>query len=394
MILNFKVNKQQLELLSNEALANKSNNYLVLHFDFKSSDWSEMVKFCLCKNHKKQVYQFGLDEDDNVVIPSTILGGDHFIISLYGGNTGFERITTNTIRLQLAESNYSANISSIVDYEVDVFVDLYDKLDAKLNIADVDTELDINSTNPAQNKIITGTLNGKADISHTHSIIDLTDFPTFANVATSGSYLDLTDKPTIITLGGDVTLEKQTVPDTGFLATYVLKQGGVAVGDKIQQPKDWLLKSVTINEVTVKDEPVIGYNVGDYYFDFVFNTKDSSASDVHQYLLANVLKDVYHGDNSTIEIVNNIISVKAGGITTTELASSIVTSLGYADAFNQSACKNITSNDISSWNAKQTTANLVTAWNSTLSDTKYPSEKLVKEYVDSCIGNIEEDMLL
>ena len=67
-----------------------------------------------------------------------------------------------------------------------------------------------------------------------------------------------------------------------------------------------------------------------------------------------------------------------------------MTSLGYADAYNQSVCKNITASDMKNWNAKQDASNLVTAWNSTLSDSKYPSEKLVKEYIDACIGNIQD----
>jgi len=393
MLLNFNVKNQVLKLCSNENLANKSNNYLVLHFDFRSTDWNDKVKFVLCKNSKRKTYQFALDSDGNAVIPSTILTGEKFTVSVYGSSTGIERITTNTVDILLAESGYTPDVSSIHDYEVDVFVDLYSKLDGKLDIDDIDSALDIESENPVQNRAVTGALNGKASVDHNHLVVDITDFPTLANVATSGNYNDLSNKPTIISLGGNVTLEKQAEPDAGYLATYVLKQGGVPVGDKIQEHKDWLLKSAEIKICTVPDEPVEGYKVGDYYFDLVFNVKEGSATDVHQYMLANPLKDVYKADNQTLSLSDNTFGVKNGGIGTTQLASGVVTSLGYADAFNNSACKNITSNDINAWNAKQTTANLVTNWNSTLSDAKYPSEKLVKETIDAYIGNIEEDML-
>ena len=61
----------------------------------------------------------------------------------------------------------------------------------------VDDSLSTTSTNPVQNKVITGALNGKANSSHTHTKSDITDFPTLHTVATSGSYNDLLDKPNI-----------------------------------------------------------------------------------------------------------------------------------------------------------------------------------------------------
>ena len=39
----------------------------------------------------------------------------------------------------------------------------------------------------------------KANTSHTHTVSDVTDFPTLATVATSGSYNDLSNKPTTMT---------------------------------------------------------------------------------------------------------------------------------------------------------------------------------------------------
>ena len=34
--------------------------------------------------------------------------------------------------------------------------------------------------------------------------------------------------------------------------------------------------------------------------------------------------------------------------------------------------------------------NVITSWSATLSDTNVPSEKLVKEYIDEQIGNVDE----
>ena len=61
-----------------------------------------------------------------------------------------------------------------------------------------------NYNNLATNSSVTSAVNAmgntKADVSHTHSTSDITDFPTLATVATSGSYSDLNDKPTIPTI--------------------------------------------------------------------------------------------------------------------------------------------------------------------------------------------------
>ena len=62
----------------------------------------------------------------------------------------------------------------------------------------IDDELSTTSENPAQNKVITNALNGKANISHTHIASDITSG--LATVATSGSYNDLSNKPTIPTV--------------------------------------------------------------------------------------------------------------------------------------------------------------------------------------------------
>ena len=49
---------------------------------------------------------------------------------------------------------------------------------------------------------------------------------------------------------------------------------------------------------------------------------------------------------------------------------------------------------ITNLNSRKQDSNLVTSFSSNLSDSKYPSEKLVKNYVDNLVGNIESDMLL
>lgn len=213
-------------------------------------------------------------------------------------------------------------------------------IEAQANKTIVDNSLSDSSANPVQNSVIKSALDSKANSS------DL------ATVATSGDYGDLSNKPTISSLGGDVTVEKQSSAESGYLTTYHVKQGGSKVGASINIPKDFLVKSASLETCTVDDEPVEGYVVGDKYFDFVINTKDGSGSDEHLYVLVTDLIDTYTADESTLTLDGTEFGVKAGGISSTELASAINTSLGYADAYHSSPVSSITSTDISNWNGK------------------------------------------
>ena len=150
-----------------------------------------------------------------------------------------------------------------------------------------------------------------------------------------------------------VTVE-EVAAESGFAKTYVVKQNNVQVGSKINIPKDFLVKSGQVKTCSTKDQPVAGYNVRDKYIDFVINAKDSSASDEHMYILVSDLVEdtTYTADNSTLQLsAQNQFSVKDGGITKNKLAAAVQTSLGYADNWNSSAAKNISSTDISNWNS-------------------------------------------
>lgn len=241
-------------------------------------------------------------------------------------------------------------------------------IESQANKTVVDDSLSSSSENPVQNKVINTALSGKADSSHDHTVSDITNFPsipsktsdltndsnfvvssTLATVATTGDYDDLIDKPTLSDLGGVVTVEKQTNAEAGYISTYHVKQNGSKVGDSINIPKDFLIKSATVETVETADDPVTGYAVGDKYLDFVVNTKDSSGTDEHLYVLVSDLIDTYTADGSTLALSNNQFSVATRGISSTHLSDSI-------------PAKGITSSDISSWNAKSelTTANVDT----------------------------------
>lgn len=260
----------------------------------------------------------------------------------------------------------------------------------------VDAALDSSSTNAVQNATVTTALSGKeansnkvtswsATVNDDHypseklvkdsldAKLDAADLPTntsdLTNDGSDGTHPFLTEHQDLDDIEGVVTVEKQASPESGYAATYVVKQGAsgseAQVGVKINIPKDFLVRSGEVKTATSTDLATLGsgYAVGDKYIDFVINTEDASETPEHIYInVKDLVEDTtYDADNSTLELsASGVFSVKAGGITTTELDSGIVTSLGYADTFHNSPAASITTQDVNNWNAKSelTTANV------------------------------------
>lgn len=229
------------------------------------------------------------------------------------------------------------------------------KVDSLATVATSGSYADL-SNKPTIPTVVSTIADGNSNAVSSDAVYDAlalkADSSGLSTVATSGSYNDLSDKPDLSNFGGAVTVEKKTTAETGYLATYEVKQGGTKVGTSINIPKDYLVKSASVGTVSTANNPVSGYVVGDKYLDFIINTKDSTGTDEHLYVLVSDLIDTYTADESTLTVSSNSFSVKDGGVTKTKLASAVQTSLGYADAWNSSAAKGITSSNISAWNAK------------------------------------------
>lgn len=203
------------------------------------------------------------------------------------------------------------------------------------------TSLSASSTDtqyPSAKAVYDG-LAGKAASSHEHAISDVTGLQTaldskideadLATVATSGSYDDLTDKPTLEDLEGVVTVEKQATAESGYTATYIVKQNNVQVGAKINIPKDYLVKSATLETVGATpsaEEQAAGLNTGDKYILFVVNTKESD-DPTNLILPVNDLIDTYTADEVTLTLANNQFSIKNGGVTRAKLATAVTDEL-------------------------------------------------------------------
>jgi hypothetical protein len=105
-----------------------------------------------------------------------------------------------------------------------------------------------------------------------------------------------------------IAVEKKATANTGYAASYTIKANGTALSPDIDIPKDFLVKSATLETVTTADTPYQGAQVGDKYIDFVINAKDASETAEHIYLPVNDLVDVYTAGNGLTES-NNEFSV-------------------------------------------------------------------------------------
>lgn len=124
----------------------------------------------------------------------------------------------------------------------------------------------------------------------------------------NGTNLEIADKKVNLQL----TITKEATATDGYFATYKLYNGANAVGDAINIPKDYLVKSASMKTCTVPGVPATtpALKIGDPYLDFVINTKDNETAEGDEHLYINVaaLVDVYTEGNG-ININDNVISV-------------------------------------------------------------------------------------
>lgn len=78
----------------------------------------------------------------------------------------------------------------------------------------------------------------------------------------------------------EYSIEKQEIPNDGFVATYKLKKTengeSTYVGDSVDVPKDKVLQSAILKTVETADTPYDGAKVGDKYIDMAFNDESQS----------------------------------------------------------------------------------------------------------------------
>lgn len=187
-----------------------------------------------------------------------------------------------------------------------------------------------------------------------------------------------------------VTVEKQATAESGYISTYVVKQNGIQVGEKINIPKDYLVKSASVQSVTVADQPYSGAEVGDKYIDFVINTRDGSGTDEHLYLpLDDLMAAISGGTTSeaTVSIdAHNVITVSIVKIAASKIAYSNTTSGSAVEETVQAALARIDGDASTAGSINKAKADVIgTASDTASADTVNGA----KAYADAAVADLD-----
>lgn len=127
-----------------------------------------------------------------------------------------------------------------------------------------------------------------------------------------GNALSLEDDGLKVTIGAapEYSIVKDSSATEGFFATYHLTKAGANVGEAINIPKDYLVKSATIRTVETPDTPYIGAGVGDKYIDFTVNTVGGDGNESHMYISVKDLVTPYTAGNGVAIDDSNVVSAK------------------------------------------------------------------------------------
>lgn len=107
----------------------------------------------------------------------------------------------------------------------------------------------------------------------------------------------------------EYSIVKKQTANSGYIASYQLTKGGTAVGVDIDIPKDYFVKSASVGECSVENQPTTGLAVGDKYIDLVINTSDDGGTASHVYIAVKDMITAYTAGNG-IEITGSSIAVK------------------------------------------------------------------------------------
>lgn len=200
-----------------------------------------------------------------------------------------------------------------------------------------------------------------------------------------GNKADSTHSHSLSSLGGTVTVEKLATAESGYLSSYAVKQNGVQVGNTINIPKDFLVKSGSVKTVSTANNPVSGYSVGDKYIDLVINVQEGTSTDSHIYILVSDLIDT----PVTISDVTGLQSALDGKANTTHTHSDAdITTVGFYSNLPQANYGSPSQQQVnfainSTMGDKEDKTNKVTSISSSSTDTQYPSAKLLYDKLNT-----------
>ena len=185
----------------------------------------------------------------------------------------------------------------------------------------VDDELKANSTNPVQNKVIYEEFYTKDDIFSLINSIE-TVHGKLLNIYFDEDTGDLIVNPDGFTYYNSdecdakypLSITKQVNPSSGILARYTFTQNGAALATTIDIPKDFLVRSGSLETVGATPSTVESQNhlvTGDKYIKLVVNTVDNAGA-TNLIIPVTDLVDTYKADENTLTLdSNNMFSIKS-----------------------------------------------------------------------------------
>lgn len=131
----------------------------------------------------------------------------------------------------------------------------------------------------------------------------------------------------------EYSIVKAGTATEGYIATYHLTKDGANVGVAIDIPKDYLVKSATVETVETADDPYVGAVVGDKYIDFTVNTVGDDGNESHMYIAVKDLVTPYTAGNGIAINGSNAISAKVvtgNGLSVSEAGIAMAVASGSA----------------------------------------------------------------
>ena len=191
MNLEFEITNNHLKRTDNNTIYNKNRNIYTCQFQFQTGTeediWTDLNRFCIFTDSwgNDEIIALGKSDTVSCPIPNSILEGTYFSIALYGGDL----VSTDRVTIPLVESGYKHHKCS--DKAKDIFVDIFDSLDTKIDDVSFDNDtLYLYSNGELVNSVsfvdgydyisemideIRSLVDLKADINHTHVSSDVTD---------------------------------------------------------------------------------------------------------------------------------------------------------------------------------------------------------------------------
>lgn len=207
------------------------------------------------------------------------------------------------------------------------------------------TDVEVDGTSVVTDGVAEIDLTGKANASHTHVVSEITDFPTLADVATSGDYEDLDNTPTAFT-GTDGTapgttglVPAPTIADaTKFLnadgnwefamTTMVIARYGITTYEEILDAykKGWIIYT----RASSNSNPATGSQTRLAFMAYVNNAENPTEIEFQYYRSMSSHTDTSQGDQVYIYKINK---TNGWSVTVREAATRLIPSTGLTHTF-------------------------------------------------------------